>query len=100
MVPILSLALGVEKRRGKEKPVEVLRVEWTGGEAPRPSELFEAIEEAYASIEPPYFPSIVYAIVTTAKRREVVACGEPVDALHSVGIALWNGIVVATTGSG
>lgn len=100
MTPILSIVLGVDKRRGEEEPIEVLRIHWALDELPTRATFFTLIEEAYGEIELPYFPFFSYVAIETENRRARVVCEEPVDEPYNVGLALWNGILAATTGDG
>jgi hypothetical protein len=94
----LSLSLGIDKRRGNEEPVPVLRADWAGGELPSRADFFDSIERAYRTIELPFVPSGAWVVVETARRRETVAAAEPVDEPYVIGLALWNGVLGATTG--
>lgn len=98
--PVDALSLGVDKRRGEEAPVEVLRVAWTKGGLPSRDAFFDLIQGAYGKIELPYFPSNAFVVVETETRRETIVCGEPVDRPYWVAIALWNGFQTAMAGEG
>ncbi len=93
-----SLFLGIDKRRGNEEPVPVLRVDWTGDEFPSRADFFDSIEQAYGTIELPFFPSGAWVVVETAQRRETVVAAEPVDEPYVIGLALWNGALGAMAG--
>ncbi len=96
-VLIYRLVLVVEECRRGEEPVRVVRMDWGPDELPGRFYFVAAIEKAYASIELPYFPSAAWVEITTAFRSFRFEAAEPENEAM-VGAALWNAVVVTSTG--